>query len=77
MSYRKGVYVVDRRTNRVGKVMETHGMYMQLRPPRGGVEWDCPPASARLATARERREAGDDNDDGEGTPRSARSSAAS
>lgn len=58
MSYRKGVYVVDRRTNRVGEVMDTHGTYMQLRPPRGGAEWDCPPTAVRLATQAERRAAG-------------------
>ncbi|WP_431980612.1 hypothetical protein [Streptomyces qinglanensis] len=69
MSYRNGVYVVDRRTNRVGKVMDTHGTYMQLRPPRGGTEWDCPPAAARLATQAECHDAGITAN---GTPRALR-----
>lgn len=58
MSYRPGVYVVDRRTNKLGRVMGREGPYMQLRPPGGGTEWDCPPDAARLATEQERRDAG-------------------
>ncbi|MCB5912275.1 hypothetical protein [Streptomyces pinistramenti] len=58
MSYRTGIYVIDRRTGRLGRVMGCEGTYLQLRPPGGGIEWDCPPGDARLSTARERRAAG-------------------
>jgi hypothetical protein len=30
------------------------GPYVQLRPPGGGREWDCPPEALRTATAAER-----------------------
>lgn len=36
-------YVIDSRTGRVGQVMGREGPYVQLRPPGGGREWDCPP----------------------------------
>ncbi|MFG2226043.1 hypothetical protein [Streptomyces sp. NPDC048644] len=58
MSYRSGVYVVDRRTNRLGRVVGNQGPCLQLRPPGGGVGWGCPSGHARLATAREQRAAG-------------------
>jgi hypothetical protein len=38
-----GAVVVDRRDGRVGVVMGHVGPYVQLRPPRGGREWDVPP----------------------------------
>ncbi|MER5784803.1 hypothetical protein ABT104_24225 [Streptomyces mobaraensis] len=43
-----GSYVVDTRTGRLGQVMDTHAGYVQLRPPRGGIEWSCPPSAIRL-----------------------------
>jgi hypothetical protein len=52
-SYRTGVYVVDRRSNLIGRVMGNEGPNLQLRAPSGGREWDCPPGCARLATERE------------------------
>ncbi|MEU0370086.1 hypothetical protein ABZ070_07440 [Streptomyces sp. NPDC006283] len=45
-----GGYVVDVRDGRVGTVMGQVGTYVQLRPPGGGLEWDCPPADVRPAT---------------------------
>lgn len=38
-----GDFVVDARDGRVGEVMGHEGVYVQLRPPGGGREWDCPP----------------------------------
>ncbi|MBT2491035.1 hypothetical protein J7E96_21440 [Streptomyces sp. ISL-96] len=38
-----GEYAVDVRDGRVGLVMGRVGTYVQLRPPGGGKEWDCPP----------------------------------
>ncbi|MEV6668708.1 hypothetical protein [Streptomyces sp. NPDC051162] len=46
-------YAVDTRTNRLGQVMDRHAGYVQLRPPQGGVEWDCPPEYARPASEAE------------------------
>ncbi|MBZ4317941.1 hypothetical protein [Streptomyces huiliensis] len=43
-----GSYVVDTRTGRLGQVMDTHAGYVQLRPPRGGIEWSCPPSAIRF-----------------------------
>ncbi|MET7648970.1 hypothetical protein ABZS83_36195 [Streptomyces sp. NPDC005426] len=40
---RRGSFVVDVRDGRVGRVMGRVGPYVQLRPPGGGAEWDCPP----------------------------------
>lgn len=39
----RGSYAVDSRDGRIGQVMGQEGSYVQLRPPGGGVEWDCPP----------------------------------
>ncbi|MFF5582733.1 hypothetical protein [Streptomyces hygroscopicus] len=58
MSYPTGTYVVDQRRNRLGRVMGSEGPYIQLRPPGGGQEWDCPPDATRPATESERRAAG-------------------
>ncbi|MGW1889913.1 hypothetical protein ACWCP6_06540 [Streptomyces sp. NPDC002004] len=38
-----GTYAVDTRDGRIGQVMGHVGGYVQLRPPGGGREWDCPP----------------------------------
>ncbi|MFC5719656.1 hypothetical protein ACFP1Z_05615 [Streptomyces gamaensis] len=46
-------YAVDTRTNRLGQVMDRHAGRVQLRPPQGGVEWDCPPECARPASEEE------------------------
>ncbi|KJY42963.1 hypothetical protein VR41_05485 [Streptomyces sp. NRRL B-1568] len=46
---RLGSYAVDTRTGRLGQVMDHHAGYVQLRPPRGGLEWNCPPEHARPA----------------------------
>ncbi|MBT2398491.1 hypothetical protein [Streptomyces sp. ISL-100] len=42
-----GEYAVDVRDGRVGRVMGRVGTYVQLRPPGGGKEWDCPPEDVR------------------------------
>ncbi len=44
-----GTYAVDVRDGRVGRVMGQVGTYVQLRPPGGGREWDCPPEDVRPA----------------------------
>ncbi|MFV2117940.1 hypothetical protein ACE14D_05655 [Streptomyces sp. Act-28] len=44
-----GAYVIDARDGRVGQVMGHVGGYVQLRPPGGGREWDCPPDAVALA----------------------------
>ncbi|MEV5509088.1 hypothetical protein [Streptomyces orinoci] len=49
-----GTYVVDTRTGRLGQVMAREGKFLQLRPPRGGLEWDAEPHAVRPATPAER-----------------------
>ncbi|WP_328949778.1 hypothetical protein OG778_18460 [Streptomyces sp. NBC_00184] len=44
-----GAFAVDARDGRVGRVMGRVGPYVQLRPPGGGAEWDCPPGCVRSA----------------------------
>ncbi|WP_338703948.1 hypothetical protein V2W30_17945 [Streptomyces sp. Q6] len=44
-----GTYVIDRRDGRVGQIMGHEGGYVQLRPPGGGREWDCPPDAVEPA----------------------------
>ncbi|MFE9779630.1 hypothetical protein ACFYPA_15890 [Streptomyces sp. NPDC005775] len=44
-----GSFAVDARDGRVGRVAGWVGPYVRLRPPGGGAEWDCPPASVRPA----------------------------
>lgn len=44
-----GALAVDARDGRVGRVMGHVGPYVQLRPPGGGAEWDCPPGCVRPA----------------------------
>ncbi|MEU9314368.1 hypothetical protein [Streptomyces sp. NPDC048295] len=48
-----GALVVDRRNDKVGVVMGQVGSYVQLRPPRGGREWDVPPEDVRPPTPTE------------------------
>lgn len=48
-----GEYVIDGRSGRVGQVMGHVGGYVQLRPPGGGREWDCPPEVLSPAPPRE------------------------
>ncbi|GGV29500.1 hypothetical protein GCM10010277_12340 [Streptomyces longisporoflavus] len=48
-----GTLVVDGRTDKAGIVMGHEGPYVQLRPPRGGVEWDAPPEVIREPTQAE------------------------
>jgi hypothetical protein len=50
----KGAFVVDLRRGRLGQVMGHEGPSLQLRPPRGGVEWDACPEDTRPATDTER-----------------------
>ncbi|MEW2631945.1 hypothetical protein AB0903_09855 [Streptomyces sp. NPDC048389] len=45
-----GGYAVDVRDGRVGIVMGRVGTCVQLRPPGGGREWDCPSGDLRPAT---------------------------
>ncbi|MGW2654789.1 hypothetical protein ACWC1D_14210 [Streptomyces sp. NPDC001478] len=45
-----GAYVVDVRDGRIGRVMGHVGPDVQLRPPGGGAEWDCPPDCVRPAS---------------------------
>ncbi|GAA4656911.1 hypothetical protein GCM10023347_03790 [Streptomyces chumphonensis] len=54
MTPKRGACAVDLRTGRVGEVMDQLGRFVQLRPLRGGVEWDCPRDQLREATAAER-----------------------
>ncbi|MBT2525441.1 hypothetical protein ABZX62_21560 [Streptomyces flavidovirens] len=42
-----GEYAIDVRDGRMGRVMGRVGPYVQLRPPGGGKEWDCPPEHVR------------------------------
>ncbi|WP_372409695.1 hypothetical protein [Streptomyces luteireticuli] len=53
-----GTLVVDECSDRVGVVMGHEGPNVQLRPLRGGREWEADPRKLRLATADERQEAG-------------------
>ncbi|MEU1118395.1 MULTISPECIES: hypothetical protein [unclassified Streptomyces] len=48
-----GALAVDRRNGKVGVVMGHVGTYVQLRPPRGGREWDVPPGDVRTPTSAE------------------------
>ncbi|MFE1957189.1 hypothetical protein [Streptomyces sp. NPDC059479] len=48
-----GSYAVDSRDGRVGRVMGLDGGYVQLRPPGGGLEWDCPPQTVHPAPPNE------------------------
>lgn len=44
-----GTYAVDHRDGSLGQVMGCEGGLVQLRPLRGGREWDCPPESVGQA----------------------------
>ncbi|GAA2633321.1 hypothetical protein [Streptomyces axinellae] len=48
-----GAYAVDTRTDRIGQVMDVWGPYVQLRPPKGGCEWDVPREAIRPARVSE------------------------
>ncbi|MFJ6183595.1 hypothetical protein [Streptomyces sp. NPDC092295] len=48
-----GALVVDRRSGKVGVVLGHVGPYVQLRPPRGGREWDVLPEDVRPPTLTE------------------------
>ncbi|MEU0836821.1 hypothetical protein [Streptomyces sp. NPDC005969] len=48
-----GAVAVDRRNGKVGVVMGHVGPYVQLRPPRGGREWDVPSEDVRPPTPTE------------------------
>ncbi|MFG2594563.1 hypothetical protein [Streptomyces sp. NPDC048462] len=48
-----GAVAVDRRNGKVCVVMGHVGPYVQLRPPRGGREWDVPPEDVRPPTPAE------------------------
>ncbi|MET8684157.1 hypothetical protein ABZV77_08060 [Streptomyces sp. NPDC004732] len=45
--------MVDARTGKTGIVMGHEGPYVQLRPARGGTEWDAPPDALRPPTQAE------------------------
>ncbi|MGH3310169.1 MAG: hypothetical protein ACRDP3_06240 [Streptomyces sp.] len=49
-----GTVVFDEERGRVGEVMDQSGGRLQLRPVRGGREWDADPAHVRTATTAER-----------------------
>ncbi|MER5551131.1 hypothetical protein ABT001_05485 [Streptomyces sp. NPDC002793] len=44
-----GTFAMDGRDGRVGRVMGRVGPNVQLRPPGGGAEWECPPEAVRPA----------------------------
>ncbi|MGW0708159.1 hypothetical protein ACWD4G_19760 [Streptomyces sp. NPDC002643] len=48
-----GTLMVDKRNDQVGVVMGHAGPYVQLRPLKGGREWDVPPAELRRPTQAE------------------------
>ncbi|MEV0639575.1 hypothetical protein AB0I77_32510 [Streptomyces sp. NPDC050619] len=45
--------MVDKRSGQVGVVMGHAGPYVQLRPLKGGREWDVPPTEIRHPTQAE------------------------
>lgn len=48
-----GTLMVDKRNDQVGVVMGHAGPYVQLRPLKGGREWDVPPVDLRRPTQAE------------------------
>ncbi|WP_308294000.1 hypothetical protein [Streptomyces sp. UNOC14_S4] len=50
----KGAFVIDLRQDRLGQVMGHEGALLQLRPPRGGLEWDARADDVRPATETEK-----------------------
>ncbi|MEV4501423.1 hypothetical protein [Streptomyces klenkii] len=58
MTYRIGAFVVDTREGRIAQVVGERGSRLMLRRPGGGVEWEAPFASLRLATREDREAAG-------------------
>ncbi|MEV0223772.1 hypothetical protein [Streptomyces sp. NPDC050704] len=55
---RLGDVIEDTRNKKVGKVMGFVGLYVQLRPVGGGVEWDARPEDLRPVAAGEALSAG-------------------
>ncbi|KPI30518.1 hypothetical protein OK074_6676 [Actinobacteria bacterium OK074] len=45
-----GTIAKDTRNGKVGRVMGHVGRYIQLRPLKGGLEWDVPPEHVEPAT---------------------------
>ncbi|MBZ6475624.1 hypothetical protein [Streptomyces griseocarneus] len=45
-----GALVIDARLDKVGQVMGHEGPRLQLRPPRGGREWEAAPEDVRPVT---------------------------
>ncbi|GGX84582.1 hypothetical protein [Streptomyces hiroshimensis] len=58
MTYRIGAFVVDMREGRIAQVIGAAGSRVTLRRPGGGLEWEAPFASLRLATREDREAAG-------------------
>ncbi|MFC5149110.1 hypothetical protein [Streptomyces aureoversilis] len=54
MTYRNGAFVVDTREGRMAQVIGSEGHRVQVRQPGGGLEWEVPFSSLRLATSAER-----------------------
>ncbi|GAA0400927.1 hypothetical protein GCM10010357_22490 [Streptomyces luteireticuli] len=52
-TYPPGTWLVDIRTNKLGRCMDKCGPHIQLRAPQGGREWDAPPNALRPAHADE------------------------
>lgn len=48
-----GALMVDDRTGKAGVVMGHEGPHVQLRPPRGGREWEVPLEALRQPTQSE------------------------
>jgi hypothetical protein len=46
-----GTIAKDTRNGKVGRVMGHVGRYVQLRPLKGGLEWDVPPEHVEPVTA--------------------------
>ncbi|MEV5377209.1 hypothetical protein B7P34_11755 [Streptosporangium nondiastaticum] len=58
MTYRIGAFVVDTREGKIAQVIGAAGSRVTLRRPGGGLEWEAPFASLRLATREDREAAG-------------------
>ncbi|MFF4220604.1 hypothetical protein [Streptomyces nondiastaticus] len=58
MTYRVGAFVVDTREGWIAQVIGGAGSRVTLRRPGGGLEWEAPFGSLRLATRAEREDAG-------------------
>ncbi|MEV4924365.1 hypothetical protein [Streptomyces roseoverticillatus] len=58
MTYRIGAFVVDTREGKIAQVVGAAGSRVTLRRPGGGLEWEAPFGSLRLATREDREAAG-------------------